>query len=178
MVRYRRNVVPGGTFFFTATLADRRSRVLVEHVGALRSAFRETRTRHPFTIDAIVVLPEHLHVVMTLPTGDGDFSTRWGSIKRRFTQALVRAGMLLARHPNGEVALWQRRFWEHTIRDDRDFEHHVDYVHFNPVKHGLVGRVCEWPWSSFHRFVRLGVLPRDWGGDVRDPGGGFGEPAD
>ena len=177
MVRYRRNVVPGGTYFFTVTLADRRSRLLVDQVDALRLAFRDTRARHPFTVDAIVVLPDHLHIVMTLPIDDPDFSTRWASIKRRFTDAVAKAGVPVARHRTGEPALWQRRFWEHTIRDDRDLAHHVDYVHFNPVKHGLVGRVRDWPWSSFHRFVRLGVLPRDWGGEVGDVAGRFGEPA-
>ena len=141
MVRYRRNFVAGGTYFFTATLVDRTSTALVDHVGALRAAFRTTRQGHPFMIDAIVVLPDHLHV-MTLPEGDADFPNRW-RIKRRFTTAVAKEGAPVARHRNGEHALWQRRFWEHTIRDDRDFETHVDYIHFNPVKHGLVGRVRE-----------------------------------
>ncbi|MGH6671154.1 MAG: REP-associated tyrosine transposase [Xanthobacteraceae bacterium] len=175
MVRYRRNFLPGGTFFITATLLDRRSRVLVDRMGALRTAIRLTRRRHPFGVDAIVVLPDHLHMIMTLPDGDADFSIRWSLIKRRFTGAVTSAGMQLPRHANGEAALWQRRFWEHTIRDDRDFERHVDYIHFNPVKHGLVRRVCEWPRSSFHRYVRLGVLPRDWAGESRQVRGDFGE---
>jgi putative transposase len=178
MVRYRRNVVQGGTYFFTVTLADRRSRVLVDHVDALRAAFRDVRARHPFAIDAIVVLPEHLHAVMTLPADDSDYSTRWGLIKRRFTDALVAAGEPVPWRRSGGPALWQRRFWEHTIRDDGDFARHLDYVHFNPVKHGLVGRVCDWPWSSFHRYVRLGALPHDWGGEARADDGGFGEPVD
>jgi len=134
-----------------------------------------TRERFPFTIDAIVVLPEHLHAIMTLPEGDADFSTRWSQIKRRFTDAVTAGGKRLARRGNGEAALWQRRFWEHTVRDDDDFERHVDYIHFNPVKHGLVGRVRDWPHSSFHRYVRQGVLPEDWAGDVRPDQGGFGE---
>jgi putative transposase len=175
MVRYRRNLVAGGTYFFTATLADRASRALVVHVDALRAAFRETRRAHPFTIDAIVVLPDHLHVVMTLPDGDADYSIRWQFIKRRFTAAVAKAGVPIPRHPNGEHALWQRRFWEHTIRDDRDFERHVDYIHFNPVKHGLVPRVRDWPHSSFHRYVRRGLLPDDWGGDVGGESARFGE---
>ncbi len=175
MVRYRRNFLEGGTFFITATLVDRKSRVLVDQIGALRTAIRLTRRNYPFGIDAIVVLPEHLHVVMTLPEGDADFSMRWSLIKRRFTRAVVSPGTPLARHANGEAALWQRRFWEHTIRDDHDFERHVDYIHYNPVKHDLVGRVCDWPYSSFHRYVRLGILPQDWGGDVRPEWGNFGE---
>jgi putative transposase len=175
MVRYRRNFVAGGTFFFTVTLVDRRSSTLVEHVDALRAAVRATRAAHPFTIDAIVVLPEHLHIVMTLPEGDADFSNRLSLIKRRFTTAVAQAGVPVPRHANGEHALWQRRFWEHTIRDDRDFERHVDYIHFNPVKHGLVARVCDWPHSSFHHYVRGGLLPLDWAGDFGQGQSGFGE---
>src|ERR1700739_3154693 len=122
MVRYRRNFLPGGMFFVAATLFDRRSRLVVDHITAWRNAIRLTRRRYPFGIDAIVVLPDHLHMLMTLPDGDFDFSIRWSFIKRRFTRAVVSAGVPLRRHANGEAALWQRRFWEHTIRDDRDFE--------------------------------------------------------
>jgi putative transposase len=175
MVRYRRNFVVGGTYFFTATLVDRKSSVLVAHVNALRAAIRATRRAYPFAIDAVVVLPDHLHVVMTLPVGDSDFPIRWSLIKRRFTSAVTKANGRVARHPNGECALWQRRFWEHTIRDERDFASHVDYIHFNPVKHGLVTRVCEWPHSSFHRYVRHGLLPADWGGDFGQDAASFGE---
>jgi putative transposase len=112
---------------------------------------------------------------MTMPAGDSDYSNRWRLIKRRFTDALTDSGVLIPRHANGEHALWQRRFWEHTIRDERDFERHVDYVHFNPVKHGLVTRVRDWPYSSFHRCVRGSLLPLDWAGDVGDDRLSFGE---
>jgi putative transposase len=175
MVHYRRNFVAGGTYFFTATLADRRSSVLTDRVADLRAAITQVRRQHPFVVDAIVVLPDHLHVVMTLPDGDADFPTRWQLIKRRFTGAVAKAGHPIARHRNGELALWQRRFWEHTIRDEADFERHVDYIHFNPVKHGLVARVRDWPHSSFRRYVRRGILPADWGGDLGEIRGGFGE---
>jgi putative transposase len=175
MVRYRRNFVAGGTFFFTTTLVDRGSTALTDHIDALRSAFRTTRQTQPFSIDAIVVLPDHLHVVMTLPAGDADFPNRWRLIKRRFTEVVLKRGASVSRHANGEYALWQRRYWEHTIRDERDFERHVDYIHFNPVKHVLVSRVRDWPYSSFHRYVRTGLLPMDWAGDVRDERSGFGE---
>ena len=164
MVRYRRNLVAGGTYFLTATLSDRKSDTLVTHIDALRSAFRTVRAAHPFAIDGIVVMPDHLHIVMTLPDGDADYSGRFSLIKRRFTDAIAKAGIQVPRHQNGETALWQRRFWEHTIRGERDFERHLDYVHFNPVKHGLVTRVSDWPYSSFHRYVRHGLLPKDWGG--------------
>jgi putative transposase len=175
MVRYRRNLVAGGTFFFTVTLADRTSRALVDHVEALRTAMRETRSSHPFTIDAVVVLPDHLHIVATLPEGDADYTNRWRLIKRRFTDAVMKSATPVARHRNGEPALWQRRFWEHTIRDDGDFERHVDYIHFNPVRHGLVARVRDWPYSSFHDYVRRGLLPEDWGGDFGPDRGSYGE---
>lgn len=170
--------MPGGTFFFTVTLADRRSSAPTDHVIQLRDAFRVTRRAHPFFIDAIVVLPDHLHVVMTLPDADADFPMRWQQIKRRFTTAVTKTGAPVARHDNGEHALWQRRFWEHTIRDDRDVERHADYVHYNPVKHGLVSRVSEWPFSSFHRYVRNGPLPEDWAGDIGQTAGDFGERQD
>ncbi len=178
MVRYRRNFVPGGTYFFTVTLADRRSRALVEHIGALRAAFRATRRERPFAIDAIVILPEHLHAVMTLPPGDADFSGRWRRIKGLFTRSLAAAGAAFPGDRTGEYALWQGRFWEHTIRDERDFARHVDYIHINPLKHGLVTRVVDWPYSSFHRYVRQGVLPQDWAGDAAGGGTDFGEPRD
>ncbi len=175
MVRYRRNFVPGGTYFFTVTLADRTSSALVDHVDALRTAFRVARRERPFTIDAVVILPDHLHAIWTLPQGDADFSGRWKRIKAHFTHQLVVAGVPLAQQRNGEYALWQRRFWEHTIRNETDFERHVDCVHFNPVKHGLASRVQDWPHSSFHHYVKRGLLPADWAGDVDERGTNFGE---
>ena len=175
MVRYRRNFIAGGTFFFTLTLVNRTSRVLVDHVDVLRSATRGVHNLHPFLIDAAVVLPDHLHIVMTLPEGDADYSTRLSLIKRRFTEHLIKAGVTVARRANGEIALWNRRFWEHTIRDDRDFERHVDYIHYNPVRYGFVARVRDWPHSSFHRYVERGILPLDWGGEFTDEQGSFGE---
>ena len=177
MVRYRRNVVPGGTFFFTVVLADRRSSTLVDEIASLRDAFRLTRRERLFAIDAIVVLPDHLHMIMTLPSDDADFSGRWRRIKSLFTRDVVRGGLMVARNPRGEYSLWQRRFWEHTVRDESDFARHVDYIHYNPVKHGLVSCASEWPHSSFHQYGRKGVLPQDWGG-VADGGADadFGEP--
>jgi putative transposase len=147
MVRYRRNFISGGTFFFTVTLADRRSSVLVDQIASLRAAFRLTRRERPFTIDAIVVLPDHLHAIMTLPPDDADFSARWRRIKALFTRDVAQRGLPVSRTPRGEFDLWQRRFWEHTLRDDGDFARHVDYIHFNPVKHGLTTRVNDWLYS-------------------------------
>jgi len=178
MVRYRRNFVPGGTFFFTVTLDDRRSSALVDHVALLRAAFRKTLSERPFVLDAIVVLPDHLHAIMTLPPGDADFSDRWRRIKGSFTRSVVAACVPISRDHRGEYSLWQKRFWEHTIRDDRDFERCADYVHFNPVKHRLVLSASDWPFSSLHRYIRAGILTRDWGGQARADGANFGERSD
>jgi putative transposase len=176
MVRYRRNWLHGGTYFFTLVLADRRSTALVDNIAALRLAFRATRQERPFTIHAIVVLPDHLHAIFTLPQDDFDFAGRWRRIKGHFSTSLLAAGTANRRRANGELALWQRRYWEHTIRDENDFARHADYVHYNPVKHGLVNRVRDWPHSSFHLYVRRGILSGDWGGDVNEGALGYGEP--
>ncbi|MBI4207610.1 MAG: transposase [Betaproteobacteria bacterium] len=176
MVSYRRNFIPGGTYFFTVTLNDRRARHLTEHIDALRQAFRTTRRERPFDVVAIAVLPDHLHAILILPTGNADFSGRWRRIKSLFTRALVARDVPLARTGKGEYNLWQRRFWEHTIRDLTDLERHVDYIHFNPVRHGLVARALDWPYSSFRRYVRMGLLPADWGGGPAVLVGDFGEP--
>lgn len=178
MVRYRRNFVPDGTFFFTVTLKDRRSKALVEHVALLRAAFRKVRMRRPFGIEAIVVLLDYLHAIFTLPPDDADFSGRWQMIKASFTTGVLAAGVAITRNAKGEYDLWQRRFWEHTIRDDGDLERHVNYIHFNPVKHGLVAKVSAWPYSSFHQYARRGILPADWAGIVQDDIRGFGERSD
>jgi putative transposase len=175
MVMYRRNFIPGGTYFFTVTLSDRRSKLLVEYIDRLREAFRLVRRERPFALDAIVILPEHLHAVFTLPPNDLDLPGRWRRIKGHFSSALIAASLDLRRRPNGQLALWQRRYWEHTIRDETDFARHVDYIHFNPVRHGLVRRVEDWPYSSFHRYVRNGTLPDDWAGDAAEGEGRFGE---
>ena len=175
MVHYRRNRVAGGSYFFTVTLHDRQSCVLTEHIDLLRTAVHATQCARPFVIDAIVILPEHLHTIWTLPPGDTDYSGRWRAIKSHFTRTLRKAGQPVSRHTNGEYALWQRRFWEHTLRDERDRQQHVDYIHYNPVKHGYVPAVADWPYSSFHRYVKQGLLPENWagGGGVQD--GVFGE---
>jgi putative transposase len=178
MVAYRRNLVPGGTFFFTVVLEDRRSTLLIDRIASLRLAFRVARGEQPFKIDAIVILPDHLHTIMALPEGDSDFSGRWRRIKSAFSRRVVAEGVPAKRNRRGEYALWQRRFWEHTVRDETDFARHVDYIHYNPVKHGLVSRVTDWPHSSFHRYVRSGLLPQDWGGTAVVADGAFGERLD
>jgi putative transposase len=176
MTGYRRHFVPGGRFFFTVNLADRKQSLLTTYIAQLRNAFQEIRQRHFFTMDAIVVLPDHLHAIWTLPDGDADYAMRWRLIKSTFSRHIPPSeNVSFSRQRKGERGIWQRRYWEHTIRDENDFGRHVDYIHINPVKHGYVSRVCDWQPSSFHRMVKLGIYPADWAGDVSGHAGGFGE---
>jgi putative transposase len=175
MPNYRRAFVPGGCWFFTANLLDRRSKLLIEGIDALRDATRRARKNFPFRIDAMVVLPDHIHAVWTLPPDDTDFSMRWRLIKSGFARAIPRGEPLSpVRHARGERGIWQRRFWKHLIRDEGDYARHVEYCYINPVKHALVSRVRDWPHSSFHRDVRAGIFPQDWAGDAGLQGD-FGE---
>lgn len=173
MSLYRRYRVPGGTYFFTVNLFDRRSQLLTAHIDLLRSAVKNVREQRPFHIDAWVVLPDHMHCVWTLPEGDADYSSRWQAIKATFSRQLPPIEpMSEVQQQRGERGIWQRRFWEHTIRDDRDYAAHVDYVYVNPLKHGWVTQVKDWPYSSFHRDVRRGLYVADWAGvDVDLPVG-------
>jgi putative transposase len=146
----------------------------------LRAAIEEARAVHPFAVDAWVLLPDHLHCVWTLPEGDRNFSIRWGLIKAGFSKrakALFHREEWLneSRERHRESAIWQRRFWEHEIRDEGDFRRHLDYIHYNPVKHGLVGKAADWPYSTFHRLVGEGSYPEGWGADVEEVAGDFGE---
>jgi len=171
MPNYRRAFVPGGCWFFTVNLLDRRRSLLTENIGALRETMRIVKARHPFTIDAMVILPDHIHAVWTLPPGDTDFSLRWRLIKIGFAQAVPNTERRSdVRRQRGERAIWQRRFWEHLIRGEEDFRRHIEYCYINPVKHGLVRRVNDWPNSSFHRDVRALLFPEDWAGDVAAEG--------
>ena len=164
MSNYRRYFVPGGSYFFTINLLERRNNpLLTTHIDALRDAVRRTKADRPFRIDGWVVLPEHMHLMMTLPPGDTDFSNRIKSIKMRFNYAIPPTERRSdVRVENGERGIWQRRFWEHAIRDERDFERHLGYVHFNPVKHGHAASARDWPYSTFHQWVERGVYPLDW----------------
>ena len=173
MVRYRRNVIAGATYFFTVTLRDRRATYLVDYIADLRAAFRVAKQQQSFEIIAIAIMPEHLHALIRMADDDANYAKLWRTVKGNFTQQLLQQGVPLQRNARGEYNLWQRRFWEHTIRDDRDLQAHVDYIHFNPVKHGLVKFVAQWPYSSFHRYVRLGLLPKDWAIEQAD--GEYGE---
>lgn len=162
-MQYRRANTPGGTYFFTVNLADRSGDLLTQRIDTLRLVFRRVKDKRPFRIDAIVVLPDHLHAIWTLPEGDSDFAVRWALIKSGFSRALP-AGEKVGsgREGKGERGIWQRRYWEHQIRDDRDMQRHVEYVHFNPVKHGHVKRASDWSYSSIHRYIERGVYDLSW----------------
>ncbi len=193
MSRYIRPAIPGASIFFTVILSVRGSRLLVEESARLRAAMRATMAQRPFHLDAWGVLPDHMHAVWTLPKGDSGYSVRWGAIKARFTRGLrqagfatlprfplVRAGQYAGvtpglRHDKGEVALWQRRFWEHHIRDEADSNAHVRYCWNNPVKYGFTARAADWPYSPIHRDMRLGRVDPEWAGEI--PDAMFGEEA-
>ncbi len=170
MPDYRRNRAPGGTLFFTVNLLDRRSDLLVTHIDALRDAVRRVRARAPFRADAWVVLPDHMHCLWSLLEGDADFPGRWRAIKIAFAKSLPacepRSAVMTSRDERG---IWQRRYWEHTIRAARDFARHFDYIHFNLVKHGLVEHPADWPYSTFRRCVASGMYPSDWAGAGDEP---------
>jgi putative transposase len=165
-MRYRRAQIPGGTYFFTV-VTFRRRKFLCEpdNVELLRTAFRTVKSAHPFTIDAFVLLPEHLHCLWTLPPGDKNYPIRWNAIKNYFTRhcpAGYKSPQTLSQRRKRAQTVWQPRYWEHQIRDDLDFEKHCDYIHWNPVKHGLTSHPFDWPYSSFHNFVRRGIYPSEW----------------
>jgi len=169
MPEYRRARIEGGTYFFTlVTYARLPILTRPECRELLRESWKAVCDRHPFKTVAVCLLPDHLHCLWKLPEGDCDYSLRWKEIKRLFTKGyLERVGPGRERNASrvrqGEAAIWQRRFWEHVIRDEEDFARHLDYIHFNPVKHGFVERAADWPWSSFHRYVRQGWYEVGWG---------------
>ena len=165
---YRRAWHPGGTYFFTVNCLQRKDNdCLVRNIELLRAVVAKVKYARPFHIHAWVVLPEHMHCVIELPEGDADFSTRWMLIKMLFSKGISaterRSDTRVERRERG---IWQRRYWEHLIRDEQDFQAHVDYVHINPVKHGVVKYVKDWPYSTFHRMVEQGVYAQDWGGGM------------
>jgi putative transposase len=198
MPEYRRAIISGGTYFFTVVTQDRLPVLTCEEVRqALRDGIQEVRQSLPFIIEAWVLLPDHLHTIWTLPEGDANYQARWAIIKRIVTKRSIRKAsdenpinMVRKTHPTlddnklsnsmqkrSEGGFWQRRFWEHSIRDEDDFHRHLDYIHWNPVKHGYVKNPMDWPYSTLHRFVTQGLYPPDWGGNGanKDSADNFGE---
>ncbi len=168
MSKYRRN--RDGQVFFCTVVTNFRKPILTTETGrrCLREAIDSVRIDRPFKIVAFVLLRDHLHTIWELPTGDSDYSTRWRLIKKKFTQAWLANGLSTgyvsaSRISRGEKGIWQRRFFEHTCRNDADLKRCVDYVHVNPLKHSLVKKVKDWPWSTFHRYVIAGEYTNDWG---------------
>lgn len=173
---YRRVLVPNATYFFTINLQNRKSNLLIRYIDALRVAFRKVQQRHPFTVDAIVIMPEHCHMLMTLPEGDLNYPTRISLIKSNFSRQIQPLEAISQSRKNKrERGIWQRRYWEHLIQNPHDFEQHVNYIHFNPVKHGYVLNPADWKYSSIHRFIRQGVLNKDWACDDSFTDSRFGE---
>jgi putative transposase len=168
-MQYRRAKTPGATYFFTLITHQRQSIFhQPEPIALLRQAFHQVKQSHPFTIEAIVILPDHLHCIWTLPAEDADFSRRWRLIKSQFSRCCptqYKQQRSNSRIRKGEQAVWQRRFWEHQIRDETDFAHRVDYIHYNPVKHQLVTAPKDWAYSSFHRYVVAGAYAEGWGAE-------------
>ncbi|MGZ8272028.1 MAG: REP-associated tyrosine transposase [Methylophilus sp.] len=165
---YRRAWHAGGTYFFTLNLLMRKDNdLLVKHVDILKIAINQVKQAHPFKIHAWVILPDHMHCVMELPQEDCNFATRLRLIKINFSKALPKTEhRSQVRIKRGERGIWQRRYWEHLIKDEADYKAHIDYVHINPVKHALVMQVKDWPYSTFHRLVEEGIYPQDWGGGI------------
>jgi putative transposase len=175
-MQYRRANNAGATYFFTLTLADRNSLLLIENINHLRDVIRNVRNSHPFEIIAMVVLPDHLHTIWQLPEGDANFPMRWSLIKAGFSRAIPKSEIIKhSRVKKRERGIWQRRYWEHLIRDDADLEKHVAYIHFNPVKHGYANKASDWPHSSIHRYIKNGWCDVDWGYLDEDVGVNMGE---
>lgn len=175
-MRYRRADVAGATYFFTVNLADRKSSLLVDHIDIFRDAVRKIRQTHPFEIVAMVVLPDHLHAIWRLPEGDADFPLRWSLIKAAFSRRIPKTEAICdSRKSKRERGIWQRRYWEHQIKDEADLEAHVAYVHMNPVKHGYVAKAIDWPHSSIHREIRAGNIHANWGYVEKSDDGKWGE---
>ena len=171
-MHYRRAKTPGATYFFTVVTFNRQHLFKSEPtIQLLRESFHTVKQRYPFDIDAIVILPDHLHCIWTLPDGDAGFSTRWRLIKSYFSRrcpADFKRKPSSSRIKKKEQAVWQRRFWEHQIRNEKDFTQHVNYIHYNPVSHGLVAAPISWPYSSFHQYVKRGDYPPAWGASDKE----------
>ena len=162
-MQYRRTKCEGGTYFFTVNLVNRNSQLLIEHIDVLKRAFIKVKQNHPFDIDAIVVLPDHLHTIWTLPRHDADYPKRWMLVKSGFSRQIPNTEHRCQSRVNkGERGIWQRRYWEHLVRDNEDYESHVNYIHYNPVKHGYVNNPSDWKYSSIHQFINKKIIEPNW----------------
>ena len=162
-MQYKRTDIKGGCYFFTVNLANRKSTMLIDHIESLKHAIIQVKQNHLFIIDAMVILPEHLHAIWTLPQGDSDYAKRWMLIKSNFSRSIPKNELINnSRMSKRERGIWQRRYWEHTIRDDNDLQNHINYIHYNPVKHGHVDNPTDWPHSTIHHFIETGRLEPNW----------------
>jgi len=174
MSDYRRSHLPGGTFFFTVITYNRVPLFANQCARTtLHNAWQMVQKKYPFTVDALCLLPNHIHCIWTLPEYEKNYPKRWKAIKAHFTRLYKQnhpkqAEPNLSRQRKGEAAIWQRRYWEHTIRDDQDYINHFDYIHYNPVKHGYVRRPGDWPWSTYHKYFVAGYYDKEWGDEKYD----------
>jgi putative transposase len=176
MSNYRRYYVPGGTYFFTC-VTHRRQPILTTDLGrkCLHAAIETVQKKHPFEIVAVVLLPDHWHTIWSLPVGDDRYPLRWMRIKEEFTELWLTQGgnespQSKSRQKHRQRGIWQKRYWEHAVRDEADLQRCADYIHWNPRKHNLVENIADWPWSSFHRFVAAGEYEPAWGSSDPTPG--------
>ncbi len=175
-MQYRRAYAKGATYFFTANLLNRNGTLLTDYIDLLKQSIRTVKNSHPFHIDAIAILPDHIHTLWTLPDNESDFPLRWRLIKSGFSKNLPKTETISAsRRKKGERGIWQRRFWEHLIRNEEDFANHVNYIHINPVKHGYVQKASDWRYTSIHKYIRTGILSSDWGCSAEFDTTEFGE---
>jgi len=167
-MKYIRSDIKAGSFFFTVNLLNRKSTLLIDHIESLKCAINNVKRKHPFTINAMVVLPEHLHAMWTLPKNDSDYAKRWMLIKSNFSRSIPNNEHInKSRLQKRERGIWQRRYWEHAIRDDKDMQSHINYIHYNPVKHGHVKNPTDWPYSTIHHHIKIGRLESNWGKDIK-----------
>lgn len=175
-MRYRRTHTKGGTYFFTVNLKDRKSTLLTDKIDLLRGVMNHVKRYHPFRLEAMVVMPEHMHTIITLPADDNNYSMRWSLIKSGFSRQISCHEFIgQSREKKRERGIWQRRYWEHLIRDNNDLKAHIDYIHFNPVKHGCVTKPSDWPFSTIHRYIEKEIIDINWGCSYESNTSNYGE---
>lgn len=163
MVSYRRDYTPGAAYFFTLTLKNRRADYLTTNINALKQAYYSVKQKYNFSTKAFVILPDHIHLLWKMQQDESNYSTPIRLIKTKFSNALLKMELPLFKNSAGKVNLWQNRFWEHRIKDEEDYQYYIDYIHYNPVKHGYVHKASDWPYSSIHHYINIGMLSSNWG---------------